>query len=120
MPREHFGFFTVGRVYRAPMFIASSSKKDVAESFMATNACNGKCAVMFTIQFHSVLKCQHVNFLDGISSCKGEAEFLMPPYSGFKVLSARFDPMDISEVTIYAFPDNKAADLDRVPLAPWH
>merc|ERR1711966_547374 len=52
MPREHFGFFTVGKVYRAPMFVASSSRREVAESFMTQNACDGKCAVMFTIQFH--------------------------------------------------------------------
>ena len=120
MPREHFCFFTVDKVYRAPMFLASSRKKAVAQRFMRQSSRDGKCSVLFTIKFHEQLRCQHVSYLEAISSIKGEEEYLMPPYSGFKVISAMFDPMGVSEVTIYAFPDNKAAELRRVPLAPWH
>lgn len=120
MPEEHFGFFEVGRVYRTNMFLASSAKLTVAKGFAINNAVDSKKQVIFTIQFDEDLLCAHANYMETISSCKGEAEFLMPPYSGFRVTDAVFVATGVSKVTIYAFPDNKAPELANVPLAPWH
>eukprot|EP00930_Biecheleria_cincta_P068728 TRINITY_DN5651_c0_g1_i2.p1 TRINITY_DN5651_c0_g1~~TRINITY_DN5651_c0_g1_i2.p1 ORF type:complete len:1468 (+),score=263.47 TRINITY_DN5651_c0_g1_i2:68-4471(+) len=120
MPREHFSFFKKGKVYRAPMYVASSGQRKVAERFMRKHGKGEMCRVMITIEFDKARKCGHVSYLESITSCKGEEEFLMPPYSGFRVISAEFIPDGVSELRIFAFPDNKSAELKRVPLAPWH
>jgi hypothetical protein len=120
MPEEYFDFFTEGTVYRVNRFIASSLRRAVAEDFMRLNATGGKSAVVFTIKFNPQLKCSHVNYLQNISLVKGEDEYLLPPYSGFKVISANINPGEVSEIVIYAFPDNMLPELNDVPLAPWH
>merc|ERR1711972_1308838 len=38
MPEEYFDFFEVGKIYRAPMYVATSSDQKVAKRFMARNS----------------------------------------------------------------------------------
>jgi hypothetical protein len=120
MPAEAVEFFKSGKKYRTAMYLATSTKKSVAESFIRNNLGKGRVAVLFTINFDVVLGCMHINFLDEISAVKGEAEYLMPPYSGFEVESVKLDYAGVSNVTIKAFHDNTLPFLTGVPVASWH
>merc|ERR1712113_389095 len=119
MPEIQTKFFEKKKKYRVAMYLATTVKKDVAMNFIANNLGDGKVAVLFTIKFDPVLRCVHLNYLDEISACKGEAEYLMPPYSGFEVEHVDLNPDGVSFITIKAFHDNTLAGLQNVPTAVW-
>mmetsp|Transcript_44646 Transcript_44646/g.78505 ORF Transcript_44646/g.78505 Transcript_44646/m.78505 type:complete len:1022 (+) Transcript_44646:94-3159(+) len=120
MPSKHFDFFEIGKVYRAPMYLASSFDREVALSFMRSNSGAGNCPVIITIHFDADLGCSHAHYLEKVSACENEKEILMPPYSGFKVLKTNFNKNGMSEIELQAFHDNLLEILEHVELAPWH
>lgn len=120
MPVEFANFFTTGKRYRAPMYLATSTSKKVAENFIRINTGAGKLAILFTVKFDPVLRCDHVNYIGKVSAVTAESEYLMPPYSAFEVLSANISSVCVSQVTIKAFHDNLLPDLKNLPTAPWH
>ena len=55
---------------------------------------------------------------------QGEDEFLFSAYSAFEVVRVYWSatPQDKAhphEITLRAFPDNRAVFLEDVPLSPW-
>merc|ERR1712232_1454267 len=63
MPAEEFDFFTPEKMYRVPMFLATTTRKNVAESFIRENLKNGLAAVYFTLTFDPILRCSHVRHI---------------------------------------------------------
>merc|ERR1712187_362922 len=105
MPMWARGFFTLGKVYRVPMFLATSFQRHTAETFMRITSSGDHRPTMFLFHFDPLYKCRHVNFLEHAPSIKVEAEFLMPPYSGFQVLLAQWSETKVSEIHLRVFCD---------------
>ena len=67
LPLEHFPFFSVGKKYRVPMYLATSFSRDVAERFMMSAAWSGITPVIWTVRVDprgaSIprFRCRHVN-----------------------------------------------------------
>lgn len=124
LPKEHQGFFELGKKYRVPMFLATSfNKETVALSTFARRAEEqGLPPVLYTIHFDKKLRCVHVNYL-GSRGLGGEKEFLFAPYSVFKVLKVDWKSSPNwekpHEVELMAAVDNKH-EAENLPLAPWH
>ena len=85
MPRAALMWYTQGKEYRVPMYLATSSDEDKAEEFMRGGS--GLEPVMFIFHFDKVKRCKHVNFVNK-TTVKGENEFLFAPYSVFTVRRA--------------------------------
>jgi len=121
LPKQHRSFFAPGVKFRAPRYTATSTKRDVAEEFVGKNSSpyeqNG---VLWVVKIDRMYKCKHVNYLDKISSCKGEAEFLFPAYSPFEVLEVTppTSAVPYTMITLKAAVDGKHEPED-LPLSPW-
>ncbi len=88
MPHEHFGFFTVGKKYRVPGFLATSSDETVARQFMIrANQLRNEPCILWTITVEK--DCMHVNYV-AKTHVNTEAEYLFAPYSPFKVVKVRY------------------------------
>ena len=61
LPQCHREFFTPGKQYRAPMCVATTFGRDVANDFMRRQA--GE-PVLWSFRFHAELRCTHVNYID--------------------------------------------------------
>ena len=61
LPPQHRAFFTPGKQYRAPMFVATTFERHVANDFMQRQA---EEPVLWTFRFHAELRCNHVNYID--------------------------------------------------------
>ncbi len=111
----------VGKQYRVPMFVASSTNMAKAQEFSAMAEAWGLPPVRFTIRLHAVDKCVHVAYIEG--AVADEAEFLFVPYSAFTVLSVKWKanptPANPHEVELLAAADNRK-ESELLPLAPWH
>jgi len=127
MPVCHRDFFTVGKTYRAPMYLATSADEDVSSDFMDRDE-----PIMWTFHFDPVKKCKHVNYIDrNDGSVSDESEFLFVPYSIFRVRkvtwvhNAKFDPsaqiMRYHEIEVDVAPCNCKGPMVQpdLPLAPW-
>jgi hypothetical protein len=125
LPAEHNSFFTEGKSYRAPQFIASSRKEVNAHSFR-------KDAQQFVPQhggvhwrFHWARMANHVQYIEPLSQVPGEMEYLLTAYSCFRVLRAPYrmqDPDDGSTYTVLdieVLHDNKIPGSEQWELAPW-
>jgi len=125
MPRAAMMWYTQGKEYRVPMYLATSSDEEKAEEFMRGGA--GIEPVMFIFHFDKVKRCKHVNFVDKTDgTVKGEKEFLFAPYSVFTV--RRVEVVKEAKVTCFervfhiievdVAYDNAKHSLD-LPLAEW-
>ena len=126
LPIEFHDFFSLGKKYRAPMFVATSHDKAVAEEFFRDQWKAGQHpAVLWRIQLHPrgqyerALRCQHVNLLN---HSQMEFEYLFAPYSVFTVRAVQWKEGTAQEphiIDIDAAIDNKN-EPQNLPLAPWH
>ena len=134
---SHQGFFTVGKKYRYPGFLATSANERVADEFIdrAVNPNTGgiqraqpaRPGIKWIVKFDPRgatdprFRCQHVNFvkhshvLNELGEPK-ENEFLFAPYSVFTVLEVEWGSPH--RIVIQAATDNKL-ELEDLPLAPW-
>ena len=131
LPDEHRAFYTVGKKYRVPGFLATSFKEDVAKRFArsayASNG-GGIPAVVWVVRVDPEGKtakdkrCQNAALIENNTIVKGEAEYLFVPYSVFTVLSVEVSHDSTYKtphrIVIKAADDNFGEDLD-MPLAPW-
>ena len=123
LPLAHQAFFTNGKRYRAPMYLASSTDLGKAHEFAEQAEQRGDPPIIWTLKLHPVLKCNHANLVERKSLVQGEQEFLYAPYSVFEVVSVDWKAQpsweDPHQVTLQVAPDNnKPADMG-LPLAPW-
>jgi len=132
MPPSALTFFEqhVGKNYRAPMPLATSTQKGVASGFLARmNPHCGNDCVRFEFVFrtnpphHEASPCVHVNYLENITEVKGEEEFLFVAYSVFEVKSVTISKNPTygfpHEVVLNVMPDNRTWS-ENLPLATWH
>ena len=131
LPDEFKSFFTVGKKYATPGFLATSFSEKVAKKFMqrAFRSKNGKIpAVRWTIHVNpegetdATELCQNANLLK-ISEVPSESEYLFIPYSVFTILScewsAKATPNNPHRISIEAAQDNLCEEQDH-PLSPWY
>jgi hypothetical protein len=130
---EHQGFFTVGKKYRVPGFLATSLRKAVTNGFMDRAQAQGFDVVQWRIEFDvrgdprgdnkSEYRVKHVNELRA-THCPGEDEFLFQAYSVFTVTEVQWSHVRPAtarhphRITLRPSYDN-ASESCRLPLAPW-
>jgi len=127
LPLQHLPFFTAGKKYRVPMFLATSFNEMTAYGFWYRKFDEGQTPVHWVIHLdpagqHNLMKrCKHVNLVSG-SNVDGEEEFLFAPYSVFTVISVHVPPRptdaDPILIHIMAAIDNRH-EAEDLPLAPW-
>eukprot|EP01126_Amoeba_proteus_P040836 TRINITY_DN437_c0_g1_i27.p1 TRINITY_DN437_c0_g1~~TRINITY_DN437_c0_g1_i27.p1 ORF type:complete len:405 (-),score=70.09 TRINITY_DN437_c0_g1_i27:57-1271(-) len=112
VPKNERNFFQVDKVYRCPMFLATSRKSNVAEAFTQRAEAIGatRFIISNTALFHG-----HRTL-----STTYEKEHLFPPYSVFQVTSVSWKDKgpDLSEVHLTAL-DNLSA-MEELPISTWH
>jgi hypothetical protein len=128
---QHRGFFTAGKKYRVPGFLATATVKNVTNVFMFRAESCGFPVVQWCIRLdkrsdprgENSLKhrCKHVNLLR-VTHCAGEEEYLFAAFSVFTVRevvwSVNPTTQDPHCITVEAAIDN-ALDPEDLPLAPW-
>jgi len=115
---DHRGFFTAGKHFRQPAYLATSFSRSVAENFIRMRG--GSDCVLWTIRIDPEHKCKHVNLV-AKTNVEGEQEYLFAPYSAFTVLSVSWNAGSVShphQIELLAAVDNKEEPED-LPLAPW-
>lgn len=138
LPREHRDFFKSraeaageDKKYRAPMFLASSDKIEVARKFMNENPAERR--VLWILHFpagepgfdskgNAVIRgcCLHVNKIKSrMITVDQEHEWLLPPFSAMSVRTFTENPDGSCEVELDVAPDGKA-ESEHLALAPWH
>lgn len=133
LPPEHQPFFSVGKVYRCPMFLATSPQYHVASSFFGgkthpvlyvinvTVVKNCQCP-QYVRCSHGQPTCSHVAFLQH-TEYHGEDEYLFVPYSVFTVKSVTWKSPPTSNephvIELDAAIDN-VKESDVLDLAPYH
>ena len=118
------GFFTVGKKYRVPGFLATSFSEKVADDFIGYSSM--KATIKWVIKFdprgreQMPFRCKHVNLVDK-THVPGEEEYLFAPYSVFTVDEVTWasDPDESHRVVLLACIDNQREPTD-LPLCPWY
>ena len=124
LPNEHAFFFTVGKVYRVPMFLATSTDWGYCKREFCSRAQYSSCLppVLYILYIHPQHRCLHVNYVTR-TNCGDEREFLFVPYSVFEVARVEWQQWPTWEsphlIHLNAMADNKLFPED-LPLAPWH
>ena len=124
LPDQHQSFFTVGKVYRVPMFLATSTDWLYCQQTFCrrAEADDHRPPVFYYIYFHQELKCCHVNIVTRRHG-GDEKEFLFVPYSVFEVVGVKWMDQPTWEhphlIYLIAMHDNTRYPED-LPLAPWH
>lgn len=123
MPQAAVGFFSRDRMYRAPMFLATSCLESTAVQFMQ-RAPDGMVPVHFKFFLDPVNKCDHALYIENYTLCSGEEELLYAPYSAFKVRNVLTPAGQIAwnnpiVIELEVQPNNKTIRED-VPIASWH
>jgi hypothetical protein len=127
----HQHFFTAGRKYRVPGFLATSARQAVTNNFMIRAEAVGSPVVLWRFVFDQdgdprganvqACRCKHVNLLRE-PHVRGEDEYLFQAYSAFTVASADFSTAGTTanpyRITITPSVDN-AHEPEDLPLAPW-
>ena len=121
-------FFTPGKTYRVPGFLATSFSRDVAERFIFNNATAlNKPAVLWKVHVDPEGEqnrdrlCKHVNYV-AKTHVPGEREYLFTAYSVFTIRQVTWsvNPQATPhEIELDAALDNQEHSLD-LPLAPWY
>merc|ERR1712146_528704 len=118
MPVHFRSFFTKGKLFRVPMFFASSFELGRAMYFAQENSSMDKPPLRFEILFEPPtweggMGCVHALFIAAVSAVACELEFLMPPYSAFEVIEEPIleDPSNgkCSIIKLRALHDNRMA-----------
>ena len=132
LPREHKAFYTVGKQFRVPMFLATSASPGIANRFMERARVEDK--VLWKFKFDETLapaeRCKHINFIDRTDqTVDGENEYLFAPFSAFKVLSVEWSAQPTvaspHRVCLAVAPDNRGPPSmpdgppEDLPLAAW-
>ena len=137
----HKDFFTVGRAYRVPGFLATSFSEATATEFMRRAAraqAHGHQAVLWVVRVdpageHDMTKrCKHVNFVTH-ALVAGESEYLFTAYSIFTVRSVTWGRDGAPHrIELDAASDNRVEAeggegrwatpiaSEELPLAPWY
>uniref|UniRef100_A0A7S4G9F7 Uncharacterized protein n=1 Tax=Eutreptiella gymnastica TaxID=73025 RepID=A0A7S4G9F7_9EUGL len=130
LPDAHRAFYTAGKMYRVPGFLATSFSEDKAYEFMyRAHALHGLPAVQWVVhldprgQQQFRYRCKQVNFVNA-TQVPGEEEFLFAAYSVFTVRDVQW----VSEATpdgphvvhLEAAIDNNLPNSGGLPLAPWY
>ena len=139
MPKRHRTFFTVGKRYRAPMFLATSVREYVSvDSFLMRLAPPNddqtppsQEPVLWRFHLDGTLpqnrRCLQANFIDRTDGTVNEEhEFLYSPYSAFTVRAVHWEAepcVNMYErcfhtIDVDVAPDNLREPND-LPLAPW-
>jgi serine/threonine protein kinase len=128
---QHRSFFTVGKKYRVPGFLATSLQKNVTQTFMFRAEAAGYPVVQWCIQLDSRSdphgenslqhRCKHVNLIR-VTHVPGEEEYLFAAFSVFTVSEAVWSANPTVQtphrITIKAAIDN-SLEVEDLPLAPW-
>lgn len=128
---DHKVFFTPGKVYRVPGFVASSFDLNSCDYFLYRAVHEGnRPGVIWTIrvdprgetQFR--YKCKQANLVTKRApGVPEEQEYLFAPFSAFEVVEVQWsntpDDRTPHRIVINAVVDNRDAPED-VPLAPWY
>ena len=122
LPAQHQAFFTKGKQYRVPMFLASSFQKKIAQQVFCRRAQqDGLPPVLWVIHLDAEWGCMHVNHVQK-TQVAGEGEYLFVPYAVFTVQDTQWSDsptwMQPHVVTLRAAVDN-LLEPDSLPLAPW-
>jgi len=123
LPDKHLSFFTVGKKYRVPGFLATSFKEKVSMEFAhrSTPAHLVEKQPMVLWQIKVVQDCVQVNYVSH-SNVSKEEEFLFAPFSTFSVEAVELSPdpkLQPHRIHLVAAQDNRAEPED-LPLAPWY
>jgi hypothetical protein len=124
LPDDKRGFFSAGKIYRVPMFLATSKNKVVSKNTFCKRAFDrDEPPVLWKFHLNEESKCVHVNYIDK-TNVPGEDEFLFVPYSVFTVRSPpiwKENPtwVDPHVVEVDVAIDNTFHNKDVLPLAPW-
>ena len=135
---QHRDFFTKGKRYRVPGFVATSFSEAVATRFMRTAEAYGRQPVMWVVhvdpagEHDATHRCAHVNYVSH-THVGGEAEFLFAPYSIFTVRSVTWGAGGAPHrIELDVASDNRAEaeggtgrwatppNSEDLPLAPWY
>mmetsp|Transcript_8651 Transcript_8651/g.20403 ORF Transcript_8651/g.20403 Transcript_8651/m.20403 type:complete len:211 (-) Transcript_8651:79-711(-) len=122
-------FFTAGKDYRVPGFLATSYIEAKAYQFIIQQFEEGSSDVVLWIvrvdprgRDDPRYKCRHVNFVSK-THFPDENEYLFAPYSAFRIDRVEWSPTpdDRTPHRIYltAYLDNRDAP-PNLPLAPWY
>ena len=135
LPEEHLAFYTVGKEYRVPGYVATSFQEKVAKRFArrawqeAEHSSTGRLpAVLYVVQVdpdgetdEDVL-CQNANYIAN-TLVPGEDEYLFVPYSVFTVTKVELSPnpnyKKPHRIYITA-ADDSLLEAEDQPLAPWY
>jgi len=123
LPDDKKFFFQIGKKYRCPMFLATSTNEETSQKFCRRAQIESKLPpVLFEFEIDKKYKCYHVNYVDK-TNIPGEDEFLFSPYSVFTVISVNFkeEPnwMEPHRIRLQAAVDN-LIEKENLPLSPWH
>ena len=128
LPDVHQAFFSAGKKYRVPGFLATSFARGVAKKFLYnTHHGSGLPVVLWRVHLDPRgrddfdFTCKHVNYVES-SHVGGEKEFLFAPFSAFTVRSVEWragDDRDPHVIDVDAAIDNRDEPED-LPLAPWY
>jgi len=115
----------VGKKYRVPGFLATSSKRAIAAKF-AFDPSQTHPSAIWCIKFdprgkdHPEFRVYHMTFVSK-TLIKGEHEYLFAPYSVFTLVSVEWSTKlrKPHEFVIQAAIDNQE-EAEDLPLAPWY
>eukprot|EP00811_Abedinium_folium_P035445 NODE_8235_length_1512_cov_5.008664.p1 GENE.NODE_8235_length_1512_cov_5.008664~~NODE_8235_length_1512_cov_5.008664.p1 ORF type:complete len:470 (+),score=79.63 NODE_8235_length_1512_cov_5.008664:2-1411(+) len=126
LPNEHQAFFVQGKQYRAPMFLATTTKKEgiALQQFARKAQVDASLPpVLYVFHFDPERGSLNANYLGACSLVCIEAELLFSPYSVFTVRSVSWkDSPNYAEPHVIELDvayDN-ALESEDLPLAPWH
>lgn len=84
-PDKYQSFFTIGKKYRCPSFLATSSSRKISQNTFCYSAHQeGLNPILWIIHLHPDFGCTHMNYVDR-TNIPGEHEFLFVPYSTFEI-----------------------------------
>ena len=132
------GFFSIGRQYRQPCFLATSFSQGSAEYFRQMAQAKGFQTVTWVVRVDPAgeqdvaRRCKHVNFVEH-SLVPGEREYLFTAYSIFTVRAVAWGVGGAAHrIEIDAASDNRVdaegggggrwatpVGSEDLPLAPW-
>ena len=116
----HRGFFVEGKTYRVPMYIATTTSRQVAQAFIS-RANTGDSHVMWLIIMDATSPMYNASLVKKNTLIPGEEEFLFVPYSVFTIDKAtwkRGTKNQPHEIVLMASSDN-TGEREDLELAPW-
>jgi hypothetical protein len=117
----HQGFFTAGKKYRVPGFLATSLRQEATDGFMYCAEEAGFDAAQWRILLDPRGENLHVSELS-VPHCPGEQEFLFQAFSVFTVKEVQWSASATAKqphrITLVPALDN-ALEPEDLPLAPW-